>query len=67
VADDENGRGDMDHRDMDHRDSDLGSVRLQPGERGEVVHRFDEAGEVLFACHEPGHFEDGMRVVVTVT
>ena len=41
-------------------------VHVQPGETGEVVWQFTEAGEFQFACLLPGHFEAGMvgKVVV---
>jgi len=41
-------------------------VHVRPGEKGEVVWQFTEAGEFQFACLLPGHFEAGMvgKVVV---
>jgi uncharacterized cupredoxin-like copper-binding protein len=49
---------------MEH--SDPNQVTLQPGKTGEVVWRFTEAGKVAFACLQPGHFDAGMRGMVTV-
>jgi uncharacterized cupredoxin-like copper-binding protein len=42
------------------------AVTLVPGETKEVTWTFTEAGEVLFGCHEPGHYEGGMvgRVII---
>lgn len=31
-----------------------------------LTHTFDGPGPFTFACHEPGHFEAGMRGVITV-
>ena len=36
------------------------AVVLAPGETGELTYVFDQAGEVEFGCHQPGHFEAGM-------
>ena len=41
------------------------SVLLAPGETGEVIWKFSEAGELGFACNVPGHFEAGMVGEVT--
>jgi uncharacterized cupredoxin-like copper-binding protein len=55
----------------DHGDGGGGGgddrVVLEPGERGELTRRFDEAGTVEIGCHEPGHHEAGMRLAVEVT
>lgn len=40
---------------------------VEPGERGELVHTFDEAGELIVGCHEPGHYDARMRIAVSVT
>ena len=41
-------------------------VHVEPGETGEVIWQFTQAGEFQFACLLPGHFEAGMvgKVVV---
>lgn len=33
---------------------------IGPGETGELTFTFDGTGPFAFACHEPGHFENGM-------
>ena len=43
-----------------------GEVTVEPGATGETVYRFDQAGDMVFACHLPGHEEYGMRGVVRV-
>ena len=45
---------------------DDNAVVLDPGERGELVHAFDEPGTYELACHEPGHLEAGMRATIRV-
>jgi uncharacterized cupredoxin-like copper-binding protein len=49
---------------MEHADANMAHV--QPGKAGEIVWRFAKAGEVEFACLQPGHFEAGMVGKVTV-
>lgn len=41
-------------------------VTVAPGETGTLVYTFGEAGELLAACHEPGHYEAGMVAPITV-
>lgn len=42
------------------------SVVLEPGETKELTWRFTETGEVLYGCHEPGHYEGGMSGTILV-
>lgn len=42
-------------------------LTLDPGASGELVHTFDQAGEILIGRHQPGHDEDGMRITVDVS
>jgi uncharacterized cupredoxin-like copper-binding protein len=42
------------------------TLELGPGETGEIVWKFTQSGEVMYGCHEPGHFEGGMYGIVTV-
>lgn len=35
-------------------------LEVKPGETGELVWTFDEAGEQLMGCHVAGHWESGM-------
>jgi uncharacterized cupredoxin-like copper-binding protein len=49
---------------MEHADPN--SIRLAPGESGDIVWKFTTDGEFKFACLVPGHFEAGMHGDVTV-
>lgn len=49
---------------MEHADDNM--VTVAPGQTGEIVWQFTRAGKVEFACLQPGHFEAGMKGVVTV-
>lgn len=51
--------------DMEH--DEPSKVTLDPGKQGEIVWQFTKAGTVNFACLIPGHYEAGMRGVVTVS
>lgn len=52
------------HPNMQHTDPNM--VQVEPGEVKEVVWKFSKAGEVDFACLQPGHFEAGMKGSVQV-
>jgi uncharacterized cupredoxin-like copper-binding protein len=43
-----------------------GAVTIEPGETVSVLARFDEPGETLYGCHQPGHWEVGMKGTITV-
>lgn len=46
--------------------SDPNAMALAPGETQELTWHFTEAGDLLIGCHEPGHYEAGMKVQVAV-
>lgn len=50
---------------MEHADPNR--ITLAPGATGEVVWRFSKAGKVDFACLQPGHYDAGMKGVVSVS
>lgn len=41
-------------------------IFLLPRETGVVSYHFDTAGEIMIGCHLPGHWEAGMKAIVTV-
>ena len=47
--------------------SDDKTVSVAPGYAGEIIWRFTEVGQVDFACLQPGHYDAGMKGLVTVT
>ena len=49
---------------MEHADANMAHVK--PGKAGEIVWQFTKAGEFVFACLQPGHFEAGMVGTVSV-
>ncbi len=50
---------------MEHDDPN--AVRLAPGEKGEIIWTFANAGSFQFACLIPGHYEAGMHGALSVS
>ena len=49
---------------MEHADPSM--VTVMPGKTGEMIWRFSKSGKVDFACLQPGHYDAGMKGLVTV-
>jgi uncharacterized cupredoxin-like copper-binding protein len=49
---------------MEHDEPNM--VTVEPGKSGEIIWQFTQAGKVDFACLQPGHFDAGMKGLVTV-
>jgi uncharacterized cupredoxin-like copper-binding protein len=43
-----------------------GEITVPAGETRSTIFTFDEAGELFFACHLPGHFAYGMHGSIVV-
>lgn len=52
------------HPEMEHADENM--VSVAPGQTGEIVWQFTRAGQVDFACLQPGHYDAGMKGAVRV-
>jgi len=52
------------HPDMEHDDDNM--LTVQPGQTGELVWQFTQAGSVGFACLQVGHYDAGMKGAVSV-
>ena len=50
----------------DEEMTELHSVVVEPGNAIELTHTFGTAGELLVGCHEPGHWEAGMKMDIDV-
>jgi uncharacterized cupredoxin-like copper-binding protein len=50
--------------DMAHSEPNV--FTLEPGETKEMTWHFTEAGEILFGCHQPGHYAAGMKGTLTI-
>lgn len=42
-------------------------VTVPPGASRELMHTFDKAGSLEIGCHQPGHYESGMKARVKVS
>jgi len=42
-------------------------LTLEPEETGQLTYTFDEVGEIIIGCHQPGHYEAGMKATVAVS
>ena len=50
----------------DEEMTELHSVVVEPGGTVELTHTFDTAGQLMVGCHEPGHWEAGMKMDIDV-
>jgi uncharacterized cupredoxin-like copper-binding protein len=57
--------GGMEHGEAGGEEA-MAVLELAPGETKEATVTFDEPGEILYGCHEPGHYDGGMVGTVTV-
>jgi uncharacterized cupredoxin-like copper-binding protein len=56
--------GGMDHGNEHGHDDGL---TVRPGETGTLTHTFEAGDDVLIGCHEPGHYDAGMKLTVTTS
>ena len=42
-------------------------ITVQPGQTAQLTYTFDDPGRIEIGCHQPGHYESGMKVTVTVS
>lgn len=62
----DHGTGEMEG--MDHGSGSAAeAVTVEPGGTGTLERTFDRPGTVIIGCHEPGHYEAGMKATITVT
>ena len=46
--------------------SDPNAVSVEPGATGELTFTFGKPTQLIIGCHEPGHYEAGMKAVISV-
>lgn len=44
-----------------------GVVTVKPGKDATLTKEFTESGTLVIGCHQPGHWESGMKATVTVS
>ena len=56
------------HADHEHAGAEqmVNAVVVEPGATVDLPYRFDVPGPIFIGCHEPGHWEDGMKLALTV-
>ncbi len=42
------------------------SITMQPGETKQLTWRFGDSATLEYACHQPGHYQAGMRGQITI-
>ena len=52
--------------DGEHAGMESNMVEVLPGRSARITWKFTQPGEVLFACHQPGHFDGGMVGTIDV-
>lgn len=45
---------------------DEDALTVEPGDTGELTHTFTESESLEIGCHQPGHYDAGMRIDVEV-
>lgn len=52
----------------DHTMGQTDALTAKPGDTGELVRTFDSGDDgLIIGCHEPGHYEIGMRLSIEVS
>jgi uncharacterized cupredoxin-like copper-binding protein len=49
-----------------HGDDDPDALTVEPGDTGELIHTFTDPGTIEIGCHQPGHYDAGMKIDVEV-
>lgn len=42
------------------------AITVEPDDSGQLIHAFEKVGTYEIGCHQPGHYDAGMRVTVEV-
>ncbi len=49
-----------------HQHEHEGGVTVAPGQTGELRYSFDKPGTLEIGCHQPNHYDSGMKAIITV-
>jgi uncharacterized cupredoxin-like copper-binding protein len=52
---------------MKQHGDDNDAVKVIPGETGSLTHTFKAGESLIIGCHETGHYQAGMKMVVAVS
>lgn len=61
------GDGDDGEHGGGHGDDEADAVTVEPGDEAELTHTFDETGTIEVGCHQAGHYDAGMKIIVEVS
>ena len=50
-----------------HGDDDSDAITVEPGDTGELTHTFTDSDTLEIGCHQPGHYDAGMKIDIEVT
>ncbi len=50
-----------------HGDDDSEAVTVEPGDTAELTHTFEAGDAIEIGCHQPGHYDAGMKLAIDVT
>jgi uncharacterized cupredoxin-like copper-binding protein len=42
-------------------------ITVEAGKTGELTHSFERSGTLIIGCHQPDHWEAGMKVTINIT
>lgn len=51
---------------MGHETDEENAITVEPGDTGQLTYTFEEPGTIEIGCHQPGHYDAGMKIDVTV-
>jgi uncharacterized cupredoxin-like copper-binding protein len=49
-----------------HMEDEANALDIPAGETKEITWTFTDAGEMIYGCHEPAHYDAGMKGTITV-
>jgi len=61
------GSGDMTMDSAGGGGAGQGGITVAPGDKGELTYTFREGDQLVIGCHQEGHYEAGMKVMVEMS
>lgn len=50
-----------------HHDAEANAIMVKAGQEADLIWKFTRSGTLEFDCNIPGHYEGGMKGIITVT
>ena len=51
----------------EHHGDDRHAVTVKPGDTASLTHTFEAGDSLVIGCHQPGHYQAGMKLILAVT